>query len=86
MSKVSLWSTVASVCDQIVPDNLKSTASLITSWQAGASPLSTHASVAAAMAVYLITIFGGQAIMSNQKPMSLFTNFFPELERIGLHF
>ncbi|GAA5832293.1 hypothetical protein JCM11251_004310 [Rhodosporidiobolus azoricus] len=40
----------------------------IRNWVPGSSPLSTHAEVVVAVAVYLIVIFGGQALMRGSKP------------------
>lgn len=67
-SKTPLYDVVSSTLDATVPDSAKEVLQPLVKWMPAVSPLSTNTTVATALAVYLGTIFGIQAIMKDQKP------------------
>lgn len=61
-----------SLADFIVKNvPLPSIPSYLTTWQAGATPLSTWKQVTPALMVYLAVIFGIQEVMRNRQPLKL---------------
>jgi len=71
MSKSDLWSLASNACNTLIPQSSQNFVDTITRWQPGTTPISTHATVAGAMATYLISIFGVQEIMKDRKPLKL---------------
>lgn len=68
MSSNPLYDVVASTLDKALSPSLKSTLQPLVKWQPGVSPLSTNTTVTCALAAYLGTIFGIQAMMKESKP------------------
>lgn len=63
-----LYDLVSNAFDKTLSPSLKSTLQPLIKWQPGVSPLSTNTTVLCALAVYLGTIFGIQAMMKESKP------------------